>query len=293
MIKELKVAELVADRQLGTTDEDKRQLDRVQASMAKDGLKVPLLVNTDKVVLDGLRRLVAAQNLGWETIPCAVTNDYAQMLHMVTKAREAGWDDHPLHVVALHVRLHEYGEAYRATMRRLRMAGSWKHLFRDAAGIKAEWYLEQALDALSGARRVAARSPAHAALADELLRVAYNERQQLGGVRQLQSNMMSMNPAESRSALDSWIKRIKARQATKAGVTQHHKRLAAAASYPLELTAINAVVSSLEGIAMGVGHIEVPANIDPKIRRDLLRRLNTSRQIVARFTKELKGNDSE
>lgn len=291
VIRDLPVAKLTADRQLGTTEYDQRQLDSIRTSMTATGLKVPLLVNTDMEVLDGLRRLTIAKELGWETIACNVTNDYSLMMKMVTQAREAGWDNDHMHVIDLHRRLNKHGEEYRQAQRRLGLDSRFKHLFLEASGFKAMWEVEQALDVVSGAERVRVRSPEHAVLVNDLLEFRKNKQASLGGVRQLLLHLRRVSASEGRVIVDNWKRRFASRQATILGVTEQQKKRALAASLPMELEPIHSVISSLEGLALGVEHIQFPKYIDPSIRTALLRRANKARSTLAQFHKQLKGNE--
>jgi ParB-like nuclease domain len=51
-------------------------IDDLMESMDLEGLKVPVLLQPDFKIIDGARRIQAALNLGWETIPAIATNDW-------------------------------------------------------------------------------------------------------------------------------------------------------------------------------------------------------------------------
>jgi len=61
-------------------------LPQLEKSLNEDGLRVPIVVTTKYEVIDGLRRLQAAKNLGWAHIDCLVTNDYLRILDGVAAA---------------------------------------------------------------------------------------------------------------------------------------------------------------------------------------------------------------
>lgn len=50
-------------------------VDAVASSIAEFGWKVPVIIDTDNVVVAGHTRLKAAQKLGIEDIPCIVADD--------------------------------------------------------------------------------------------------------------------------------------------------------------------------------------------------------------------------
>jgi hypothetical protein len=54
---------------------DRSGLADLQADMAKHGLKVPILVRENMTLIDGQRRLAAAEALGWEEIDAIATED--------------------------------------------------------------------------------------------------------------------------------------------------------------------------------------------------------------------------
>ena len=55
-------------------------------SMSRVGILYPILVNTKNQVIDGHRRLAAAAELGWETIPGVVTDADADDLYATVNA---------------------------------------------------------------------------------------------------------------------------------------------------------------------------------------------------------------
>lgn len=83
LLKQLPVDRLTSQRVVRRTD----NLPQLEKSLNEDGLRVPIVVTTGLVVIDGLRRLQAAKNLGWTHIDCLVTNDYLRILDGVAAAR--------------------------------------------------------------------------------------------------------------------------------------------------------------------------------------------------------------
>jgi hypothetical protein len=52
-------------------------LDGLQASIKDEGMRLPVLVRPDFVMLDGARRLLVAERLHWKSVPVTVANDWA------------------------------------------------------------------------------------------------------------------------------------------------------------------------------------------------------------------------
>lgn len=50
-------------------------VDKVAASIKEFGFKVPIIIGTDNVIVTGHTRLLAAQKLGLETVPCVIADD--------------------------------------------------------------------------------------------------------------------------------------------------------------------------------------------------------------------------
>lgn len=63
-------------------------LTELEASLRKDGLKVPLLLNGNHVLVDGARRLQAIKNLGLTDAVCQVTDDFDEAMANLTQARK-------------------------------------------------------------------------------------------------------------------------------------------------------------------------------------------------------------
>ena len=50
-------------------------VDKVAASIKEFGFKVPIIIGKDNVIVTGHTRLLAAQKLGLETVPCIIADD--------------------------------------------------------------------------------------------------------------------------------------------------------------------------------------------------------------------------
>ena len=50
-------------------------VDKVAASIKEFGFKVPIIIGKDNVIVTGHTRLLAAQKLGLETVPCVIADD--------------------------------------------------------------------------------------------------------------------------------------------------------------------------------------------------------------------------
>lgn len=50
-------------------------VEKVMNSIKEFGFKVPIVIDTENVIVAGHTRLLAAQKLGLETVPCIVAND--------------------------------------------------------------------------------------------------------------------------------------------------------------------------------------------------------------------------
>ena len=64
--------------------------------MKQNGLVVPILVNHENRLIDGLRRLRAAQQLGWNRIAVISTSMYLDACAVLRQAREHGVEAKPL-----------------------------------------------------------------------------------------------------------------------------------------------------------------------------------------------------
>lgn len=53
-------------------------VDKVQASIAQFGFKVPLVIDADNVIVCGHTRYLAAQKLGLDEVPCVVASDLSE-----------------------------------------------------------------------------------------------------------------------------------------------------------------------------------------------------------------------
>ena len=73
-------------------------VDAVAASISEFGWKVPVVIDTDNVVVAGHTRLKAAKKLGIEDIPCIVANDLSEEQIKAFRLADnkvselAGWD---------------------------------------------------------------------------------------------------------------------------------------------------------------------------------------------------------
>ncbi len=66
-----------------TRPEDPVELEFLMASITKSDVVVPVIVNSTYEVIDGMRRVAAAQKLGHTTIPCVATSSYRTIIaHM-------------------------------------------------------------------------------------------------------------------------------------------------------------------------------------------------------------------
>jgi hypothetical protein len=63
-------------------------LDDLQASIKQDGMLLPVLIRKDFVVLDGARRLLAAEKLHWKSVPVTVANDWATVVRHFKQANK-------------------------------------------------------------------------------------------------------------------------------------------------------------------------------------------------------------
>jgi site-specific DNA-methyltransferase (adenine-specific) len=86
-------------------------VDKVAASIKEFGFKVPIIIGKDNVIVTGHTRLLAAQKLGLETVPCVIADDLtpaqikAFRLADNKTAEFSEWDDE-----MLKVELEELGE---------------------------------------------------------------------------------------------------------------------------------------------------------------------------------------
>jgi ParB-like nuclease family protein len=74
-----------------TTDRvpvDRSDLADLEADMAKHGLKTPILVRENMILIDGQRRLAVAKALGWEDIEAIVTDDLEEACAILAPLHE-------------------------------------------------------------------------------------------------------------------------------------------------------------------------------------------------------------
>lgn len=62
-------------------------LEELMKSLRKDGMLTPILVWKDYEIIDGWRRLKAAEFIGWTQVPVVIAKDYDHMLEKLTEAR--------------------------------------------------------------------------------------------------------------------------------------------------------------------------------------------------------------
>ena len=73
-------------------------IDAVAASIAEFGFKVPIVIDTDGVIVAGHTRLKAAQKLGVEKVPCIIADDLSEDQIKAFRLADnkvselAGWD---------------------------------------------------------------------------------------------------------------------------------------------------------------------------------------------------------
>lgn len=65
-------------------------LEELTESIKKSGIQMPLVVNLAGLVIDGVRRLQVARNLGLTRVPVVVSNDYETTMEAMKKNREHG-----------------------------------------------------------------------------------------------------------------------------------------------------------------------------------------------------------
>ncbi len=106
----LSVHDIVSTRRLDS-DED---LTALIAHIHKNGLKVPILVSREHIVIDGLRRFEALQKLGLSDVPVTIATDYPVAIKEIERARKHG------------------------VSARIRWRRSWE-LFRDLQNLKLDY----------------------------------------------------------------------------------------------------------------------------------------------------------
>lgn len=89
MTEEWSIDEIITTRRLAPGDD----LSTLSAHIKKNGLKIPILVSRQKVIIDGLRRLEALKLLGETKIPVTVAVDFDTACAEIAKARKHGVDD--------------------------------------------------------------------------------------------------------------------------------------------------------------------------------------------------------
>lgn len=85
MIEVMKLGTLRTNREPSPLDD----LKKLEASLRTEGLQVPLLVNRNRYVIDGVRRLAAIRRLGYTEAICQVTDDIDEALENLTEGRKS------------------------------------------------------------------------------------------------------------------------------------------------------------------------------------------------------------
>lgn len=96
--------------------EDTGGIAELADDMAKNGLKVPILVDSSYQVIDGSRRVQAAQKLGWESIHVLVGMDFWALHDALVSARKIGNADgwrKPMDMAGMMEIRHYLGQLYR------------------------------------------------------------------------------------------------------------------------------------------------------------------------------------
>jgi ParB-like chromosome segregation protein Spo0J len=156
-------------REVQATEEDIKEL---AASIGAIGLKHPITVNTDGVVIDGLRRIQAFTLLKRKTIPAFVSDNYAELCQNIAAGRPPG-RVMPLDRVLEIIESLDDARAMFARRRRTAHGSEKKHL--PAAGVPIRRLMSQAVglsesrvELLNRARRAAEYDAATKAKVEDL-----------------------------------------------------------------------------------------------------------------------------
>ena len=85
MIEVMKLGKLRTNREPSPLDD----LTELEASLREEGLQVPLLVNGNFIVVDGVRRLAAIRRLGYKDAICQVTDDFNEAMENLAEGRKS------------------------------------------------------------------------------------------------------------------------------------------------------------------------------------------------------------
>jgi hypothetical protein len=287
------------------------QVDDLVESIQAEGLKHPIVVTTEYEVVDGLRRIDAATKLGFTHIPAVVTNDYPTML---AQLKLANADTPPTNTRAfydLYEQVKPFGVAWRAkllsevrTGKKVNSTGpterqqrlGYRQRFLEVFGL-LEWRLAEYQEVLSTADRVRAKSSAHAAAADEIVIAAGGADSKTTGCRSVLYALEQISSTdEVERLMDHWRKR-RQNQAPRSGPPFWPKREARrkpkVPAYDKRLAAAHDAIATLEGIAMGLPHIDIPADVDPDARKALVLRATDARRLIGHFLNRLKGSEDQ
>jgi hypothetical protein len=297
MLKELAVDRLLSDRPWPT------DVDDMMDSIRKDGVRVPILVTPQHVVIDGNRRLAAARKLGYTHIPCIVTSDYMRIVEALQAARDDinGRSPKMSRLAELYSQIRAFGNSWSNARRTIvpREGNlAWRKVFVEAMGRK-EWELAEYLDAIRNGQQVAAKSPQHATAVAELLAAVDDGPMGPAGAKYM---LTSLRDTSSVEAVESMMDRWRVRQLAKTNpgraqmLRQQYKReKAKEGKSPREVPGVGSslenVVSHLEGIALGLPYVPIPADVDPEARKRLLRRASAARRQITQFINVLKGSE--
>lgn len=157
MIQVVKVGKLRTNREPSPLDD----FTELEASLLNGGLQVPLLVNENMFVVDGVRRLAAIKKLGFKDVICQVTNDFDEAMENLAEGRKSAlqvastpsrlYGQYTLisvmgdmRVTRLKAEIPWVGKKAEGNMRRAAVIGSYRHEYIKLMGVK-ENLLQEAL----------------------------------------------------------------------------------------------------------------------------------------------------
>lgn len=100
----------IADIKMSRDLEDGDDLTELAASIAHLDIKIPVLLDRDNRLIDGLRRIRVFQNMSRQTVACVRSRTFEQSIEHLTKAREHGVEQRPMtprHIFLLYEDLHD------------------------------------------------------------------------------------------------------------------------------------------------------------------------------------------
>lgn len=313
MIKELPIDKLHVTRSLSFSDEQ----ESLAQSIAVHGQRIPILVNTSMVVIDGWTRLEIAKSMGRTTIQCEVTNDYLRSLDNLRRAHE---DHHPRmqRVLELYWDLQPIGDAWVTKTRgefrtgKPRIGGAFegeKELrlghrmrFSEAMGLNKSW-LNERMEFLHTVDRVSALSPEMKGAALEV-QAFINEYDGAylgaGGARLFLNNLGQAPPSDVPALMERWRARQLAKiakavetQRIEARTAEREKKVKPArVRLPDSMKQIGDVISSLEGVVLAFQGIEFP-DMEPEVQAQLAKRMVDVRRKVYKFAKNITQKGTE